>query len=555
MISAEPRLVEAGRGYTVTYKGKYLYSPRHPQKTAVRRSERIEIAPNTLIFVPSLGLGYGLVELLTKLPQHCHVLCVELDEKLFKLALDSGVNLPKSEKLTIIRIDRPQQAAAAVHPLGLWHFRRLLPLHLSGGYQLYRDKYRAVQQALEEEIHLFWQNKLTLVAMSRLWLKNLFTNLSLLPRAQDMAALGTAAPILVAGAGASLEKSMDSIMKIRDRLTVMAVDTSLPALVSAGIVPDLVFTMEAQIYNLEDFLPFHDPDLKILCDLTANPQTLRLFPRLYFYSSRFYPLSLFSRLERNGLLPTCLSPRGSVGVAAVEAALLLTRGPVLITGLDFSYPNKLTHARGTPTHLRLHSESSRTRPGTVMVFEALLKRPRLYLEDKAKNRILTDLVLQSYAAQLRRIVKTSDRVFDLGPTGLPLGAPSVRSVTELDRICAASQEGQREPPSQAGLRATEAASADVKNRLLAFCEQELQLLERAAQCIGEYSRWRAPEGGLPAELKETEYLFLSLAEADPQRLVSPNNLAAAAAAARLFSSTIEHTRGTLRSRTWPAAPR
>ena len=516
MTEAEPRLDDTGRGYTITYRGKALYSPRDPQGGAIRRVEKISLEPKTLVFIPSLGLGYGVPELLDKIPESCHILCIEVDERLFKLALSAGPALPKSNRLTIIRTTQPKQAAAVLHKLGLWRFRRLLPLHLSGGYQLYRREYRELQEALEEEIRLFWQNKLTLVAMSHLWLKNLFTNLRLLPEAGDISELSTGRPVLVTGAGPSLEKSLDWIARIRKQTILMAVDTSLPVLSEANLLPDWVFTLDAQIYTVLDFIPCRDPRIKLLCDLTSNPQSLRLFPELFFFSTRFHPLQLFDRLESTGLLPTPLQPRGSVGVSAVEAALLMTKGPVLFTGLDFSYPQGQPHARGAPSQRAMHLNCTRIRPCGMSAFETLLARPRLWIEGKSGKRLLSDLVLHSYARQLYRIVADSPRTFDLGPEGLPVGAQRIRSFSELERICS-----QGSKPRSGTRRAHDRKR--VAEQVRTFCEKEQALVSRFA----------------------VEYLLLSLPEADPEKVLTSQNLKTVEARARLFCSRLQRTRNEL----------
>jgi hypothetical protein len=504
--------------------------------------EKITFEPKTLVFIPSLGLGYGLSELLDKIPDSCHILCIEVDERLFKLALSAGDVLPKSNRLTIIRTAQPKQAAAVAQNLGLWRFRRLLPLHLSGGYRLYRREYRELQEILEEEIRLFWQNKLTLVAMADLWLKNLFTNLRLLPEAGDISDLSTDRPVLVTGAGPSLEKRLDWITRIRKQTILMAVDTSLPVLSEADLLPDWVFTLDAQIYTILDFISCRDPRIKLLCDLTSNPQSLRLFPELFFFSTRFHPLRLFDRLASTGLLPTLLHPRGSVGVSAVEAALLITKGPVLFTGLDFSYPQGQLHARGAPSQRAMHLKSTRIQPCGMSAFETLLARPRLWLEGKRGKRLLSDLVLHSYARQLYSTIAGSPRTFDLGQEGLPVGAQRINSLSELDRICIPSPPRGDRASSGDGTRRDQDRKRVVE-QVCSFCEKEQALLSQAVRDLSEPGGKEADR--LHPHVEAAEYLLLSLPEIDPQKVLASKNLKNVEARAGLFCSHLRRTRNEL----------
>ena len=531
MTEAEPRLVETGRGCTISYKGKTLYSPRDPIGAAVRRVEKIELQPGTLIFIPSLGLGYGLAELLEKLPASCHILCIEADELLFKLGITREKPLPKSSRLTIVRTVRPEQAAAIVQQLGPWRFRRVTALHLCGGYQLHRRTYRVALEAVEEEIRLFWQNKLTLAAMTELWLKNLFTNLRRLPAAGDIADLATNRPILVCGAGPSLEGSLEWIRRVRQEVILLAVDTALPVLGEAALVPDWVLTLDAQFYTLQDFIPARDSRITLLCDLTSNPLALRLFPELFFFSTRFHPLTLFDRLESSSLLPSALPPRGSVGVSAVEAALSLTTAAVLFTGLDFSYPRNQTHARSAPSHLSALRRCNRLQPCGTNIFKTLLVRPRLWLEDKGGGRVLTDLVLQSYARQLRTVNSDGARSFDLSAEGLPVGAERIDKLSRLIDLCA------QLPEAEAGK--TDPASRPGTDSIGRFCEKEEGLLSEVLRSIAETGRV------LPKDLAPVEYLRLSLPGAYPERALNPSDLSRIAAQAKMLSRCLQRTREAL----------
>jgi hypothetical protein len=545
MIQDEPRLEDTGRGFTVRYKGRYLYSTRDPLSGPRHRAAETPLQPGSLVFVPSVGLGYGLSELLGHLPERCHVLCVETDTALMALALSSGLPLPRSDRLSIVRLDTPGQAAAVLRSLGLWRFRRLVPLPLCRGRQLHQSAYRGIQAALEEEIRLYWQNKITLVEMSRLWLKNLFTNLALLPDAAGLDSQRVLEPILVTGAGPSLEQSIREIQRIRDRVRLLATDTSLPTLAASGIAPDWVCVLESQVHNLGDFVPAFCPSMRLLCDLTASPTVLRRFPKRTFFSSRFYPLELFSRLERFGLLPAALPPLGSVGVSAVQLALRLTRGPVLFAGLDFAFQPGKTHARGAPSHLARLISGGRFHPPGMGIFEALIRRPRLKLQGREGSPVVSDLVLRSYALQLQRLVEDAGRVYDLGGQGLPCGAAtfgSTAAVDELlDRWAAANQPGRvaAEQPT--------VPPAVHREAVRAFCLAEAAILRRTEDRLRELLTHPALPNGdatptpeeLPPWLKEVEYLVLPLPESDPAQILSSPVLPRILAGVRYFEELLD----------------
>ncbi len=528
MNQGEPRLVDTGRGFTILYRDRNLYSPADPLGGALQRAAAARPRARSLVFIPGVGLGYGLEELLRELPEASQLFCVETDSSLMALALRGTVPLPRDPRLTLLATDSPREAAAALRALGLHRFRRLQTVVLCGSYHLDRAGYEAIREALEEEIRLFWQNRLTLAHLSRLWLRNLFTNLASCPGACSRPEPSGARPVVVAGAGPSLDRCLPVLKRVRARVTLLAADTALPALAEAGCPPDWVFALEAQQANLEDFLPYRDPGLHLLCDLTSAPAVARLFPRKFYYCTRFHPLALFDRLAASGLLPPELPPLGSVGVAAVQAALGLTSGPVLLAGLDFAYPGGRTHARGTPAYRRTLCSCCRLRPPGLLEYEALLARPLLDLPSVSGKPVRSDLVLRSYALQLFRIAEGTGRVYDLGGLGLPAGATPLDSARELDALLARRATGPASvPPAFQPSRAA----------IEAFLRAELELLLRAeealASALAAARQGEPPAGaGLAKAVREVEYVQLPVPEADPQRLAAPGNLALAAVHAR-----------------------
>jgi hypothetical protein len=354
---------------------------------------------------------------------------------------------------------------------------------------------------------------------------------------------------VVTGAGPSLERSLEEIRHIRERVRVLASDTSLPTLVASGIRPDYVCVLESQLHNLWDFVPTFDPSLYLLCDLTSAPVVLRRFPNRAFYTSRFHPLRLFGRLEQHGLLPTPLPPLGSVGVSAVQLAMHLTSGPVVLAGMDFAYRPGQTHARGTAPHLGALMHGHRLHPLVMDGFEAISGRRLLRLPGRGEEEVISDLVLRSYSFQLQRLVEQAGRVYDLGAHGLPCGAAGLGSRQELERLL-------RDQAREVGQRGRERSSAPARVRndeqVRRFYGEEAGLLRHAEVRLRELIASGAalprdagtpargtPSPTVPEWLEEVAYLMLPLPESDPARLLSRPALGRVLCGARYFAELLE----------------
>jgi hypothetical protein len=449
MIEEKPRLEAASNGYQVHYRGRRLYAAHDPRGGAARRAAAAEIQPQTLVIVASPLLGYGLRELLDICPPDAVVLAVELDPALAALPLETA---PTDDRLLWARapssaeLERILERALSRRP------RRTRLLSMSGGFGLQPDDYRSLAGKLDDEIRIFWQNAMTRMRMGRLWIRNLFRNLTLMPASTPLENLGTNLPIIVVGAGPSLDEQAAELLRDgttgRERVRILAVDTAVAPLAARGITPDFILAVESQQANATDFLSPLDargsfeeqaeiaqqsegPEIArphLICDITAYPGVLHRadVAGLTFVSSRFAPTALLERLSVSGLLPPEVPPLGSVGVLGVHLAAHLTTNAVYFTGLDFSYDLERTHARGAP--MQALSLARRTRLDPSPFFGMALARPLLTIDGKDGRPVRSDTVLLSYAEQLRSTVSRlpEGSVYDLSPDrGLPNGAPAI----------------------------------------------------------------------------------------------------------------------------------
>jgi hypothetical protein len=494
MSAEDPLLLRTDTGPTLHWRGVAFYPSGDPIEYARRKTRVFSPAPRSLILVPSIGLGHGLADLLARIPGTCAILCVEAFQEIMGIAMAQA--LPRDPRLTIIRTADPDVVAETLRRMGTGRFRRVVTVPLCAGYRLAPDLYERFRHRLEQEIMRHWRNRITLIAMGSLQVRTLLSNLPLLGGAMDFSALSSSLPAIVAAAGPSLEEALPSLERLRGRFLLIAVDTALPSLLASGIVPDVIVALEAQLANLQDFIPFRSGIPVLACDIVSHPTVARLFPgRLAFFSSTFAPLRLLDRLESAGLRPTAIPPLGSVGVAAVHAALRITRGDVYLTGLDFSFPDGRTHVRGSPYHLGMIAGARRFAPMGQAGFQALMGRPLLRVPDKNGKPVATDHVLHSYRDGLEQEARAGGlRVRDCGAVGLPLGVPRIVLEEMEERI------GAGPAAAQGGLE-IDPGRGFAAERLPGFLAAEMELLGRAIS-LGTAPR-QGEAGGLLADIDYT----------------------------------------------------
>jgi len=514
MSQPQPSLLQTDDGYQVIFQNRTLYSPRSPAASADRRARAASLAPGTLVFLPSPLLGYGIDTLLKRLPKSSHLLMVELEPALALLSKrHMSSDIRDDENVSFVCGEEELHEWMNTHKLGF--YRRCTLVTVTGGFSLHAGRYREIATAFERDIRLFWQNKMTLIHMGRLYLRNLISNLASVPEARDIGELSVRGPIVVAGAGASLEETIPLIKARRSQLFVLAVDTAWPVLELRGVSPDAVVVLEPQSGNVSDLVgvPVKRPIL--LCDVSAHPAHITHIPmsNIYFFSSQFADLRWLKRLRQRGVLPSDIPPLGSVGVAAAYIARRITAGPVILAGLDFSYVPGKTHATGAPAHTFQLSSMDRFHPDTL--WEPSMARKRIKRAGKKGQTVETDIVLATYAEQLGSFVNDQGMWYDLSESGLPTGAKLVGDLPGLDQVLASAGSAASRHGNQPRFSPRRLPDVSTIREVVKF---EIARLERIEPLFRRRNT-SAGEQELLSLLRETDYLYVDFPDPPPL----PNN--------------------------------
>jgi hypothetical protein len=234
-------------------------------------------------------------------------------------------------------------------------FRRVVRFNLSEGFRLHEQYYNELETKLRAEITREWSNAATMTKLGRRYALNFMRNLGLLDKLPSLADwLPPPSPMTVLGAGPSLDSFVDKGEPL------ICVDTALPVLAARGIRADLAVALEAQHWNLRDFIGCRAVPRALAMDMSALPATAKAVDcPVYLFWTPWTRLRFFDRLKATGLLPLELPPLGNVGITAYALARRLFSGDVQTAGLDFSFTSDQYHCRGSPGHIELLRSTNR----------------------------------------------------------------------------------------------------------------------------------------------------------------------------------------------------
>jgi hypothetical protein len=204
-------------------------------------------------------------------------------------------------------------------------------------------------------------NARTVKGFGKRWFKNVFKNLKLLQ--QILEPSPTSIPMVIAGAGPSLEETIPLIREWKQRKTlgVLAAASSVEALAAGGIRPDLIISTDGGGWaaaHLRGALREKPPALTVTLN-AALPSQCGELPILILSDGSVWQNLL---LKSMAIPFVPLPPRGTVTASALELALVLTHGEIFITGTDLSHRDLRTHARPYGFNRLLELRASRFQP-------------------------------------------------------------------------------------------------------------------------------------------------------------------------------------------------
>ena len=437
----KPCFVQTSQGFSVSYNNQLLYSKYNPSKVIIQTIKNLQILPGTIFLCISPVLGYGLEELLSKIPEDCLVFLIEADSALLDFA-KSSINCEKyQQKIQFVMPDDLKNLPLMIYDLARsGKYKRVKRIDFSAGVKFFSNFYDELTLACINSIMTYWKNRVTLTKFGRRYSYNFFSNLSVLSQTVPISNYfqKISKPVLIFGAGQSIDLFLQTNSLNFQDFFIICVDTALQPLLARKIIPDAVFIEEAQSVILKAFIGFTD-NLKtqIFAGLSSNPYLKNFVSpsKISFFTTEFTKANFLSRFSQFSFLPPLNNPFGSVGLTAVYYALKFRADesvPIFICGLDFSYSKGFTHAKNTlayTTRILNHN-----RLCCIENFNACFGQNIIEITDKKGKTFYTSIVLKSYADLFITLFSGIKNIFDIGECGIQLNLPCI-NISEMHKLC------------------------------------------------------------------------------------------------------------------------
>ncbi len=399
---------------TATLNGKYIHSKYNPSAEADKNPAIAK--ESSIAVILGFGLGYTVETWIRKNPGKS-LLVIEHHPFFLTSAMKRDLSFLEESNVHIIKSAEVEDFFTFFKKQKINDLSEIVLIETHGAVNASQNFYLNIKASFNKALRAYFTDIFTELEFERLWFKNIILNTGNLDRAQAFKSLlnkFTGKNAILAGAGPSLVKNLDLIKSMYPHSIIFAVDTAVKTLLSAGITPDIIIAQDGQFHNLKDFFGVEIKDSILLCDITVHPHIPKMnFKNVFFFETadfkyeneKYYvlshPLILWIK-QCIGELGVTRSG-GNVTTTSLELINLMGIKNLIFAGCDYGYPDKLFYAANTPLYETFALRMNRLNTLEKSFFEILKKRKLIKAKNYNDEPILTDIILDKYAAWTEKL--------------------------------------------------------------------------------------------------------------------------------------------------------
>ena len=438
-------IVSAKDGSVSAYEGGALlhsaYNPKREAEQAVANSDFDEC--RAAVFF-GFGLGYAVEAYASRFPDRA-IIIVEPDAARFfaALALIDWTAVFASKECIAALACPPHTVVSFIEKYGVSRCAFFSVPSQTAHASDYFDTLRTLVERNRRKDDI---NAATLERFAKRWLKNSCKNLNnyaLMRGVSAYAGNARGIPFTIVAAGPSLESTLSYLPEIKKRSVVVCVDTTLRACLRAGVEPDFIVIGDPQYYAYRHIAGLTSKSSVLIAEIAVYPSVFSFPCRSFALSSSLFPIGKWfeRRLGEKG----DLGAGGSVASAAWNFAYATGAAEIYCCGLDFAFPEKKTHIRGSVFEEGVHEAAIRTLPAETQNLPLLFSAGAENGCDYDGKSVPTDSRMKMFAWWFEsRIASCPDvKTYTLSRSGIAIPGiepADVRSFLEKPDITARKNE-------------------------------------------------------------------------------------------------------------------
>ncbi|MGI5107803.1 motility associated factor glycosyltransferase family protein [Treponema socranskii] len=355
-------IVSAKDGSVSAYEnGVLLHSAYNPKREAEQTVANSDFEGCRAAVFFGFGLGYAVEAYALRFPDRA-IIVVEPDADRFfaSLALTDWSAFFACKDCTAALACPPHTVVSFIENYGVSRCAFFSVLSQTSHASHYFNTLRTLVERNRRKDDI---NAATLERFAKRWLKNSCKNLSNYASMRGVSAYSGGArgiPFTIVAAGPSLESVLPHLSEIKKRSIVVCVDTALRACLRAGVEPDFIVVGDPQYYAYRHIAGLTSKSSVLVAEVAVYPSVFSFPCRRFALSSSLFPIGKW--FERRIGEKGDLGAGGSVASAAWNFAYATGAREIYCCGLDFAFPEKKTHIKGSLFEEGTHKASMRTFP-------------------------------------------------------------------------------------------------------------------------------------------------------------------------------------------------
>ncbi len=371
-------------------------------------------------FVDGFGLGYHVQELFSRLSGDAFIVAAESNVALLRSALGlmDYSKMLESDRLVILTTADRGEIFKKLEPRG-----NLLMMGVVFTRPLQRTnaEYYSRIHSLVGDFAAYMRSSLaTMLGNSVLTCKNILHNLPMYVSTPSISILRNRfyrCPAVVVSAGPSLRKNIHVLKSVRDRVVVIAVQTTLKPLLAAGIRPDFVTSLDYHKASLRFFEGLTEAELGEV-HLVAEPKAN--WDVIDYYAGKG-PMSILGNDFADKVLTEGAFPhdRLNAGTTVAHLAFYLAEyigaDPIVFVGQDLAFTNNVYYSPGNALHALWKPELNRFFTIEMKEWERIARHKNILrkVKDYEGNDLYADEQMFTYLQQFEKdFAHCSSRVID-----------------------------------------------------------------------------------------------------------------------------------------------
>lgn len=428
----------------------WLHSRHDPMDEARRLIASTEVGGKVCFAVHGTGLGYPLVELISRVPADAMILLFEPSMPVLRRMLECVdlAKVIKSRRLTFVTsAEKAALFTAIANRTVLLSMGMASVSHPPSQRMVGAGAFHEACRGHMTDLASFSRTSLnTVVLNGRRTAENIVRNLRRYAHSAGATATGglaalsgayAGAPAIVVSAGPSLRKNKHLLPAAKGRAVIIAVQTALKPLLDIGVEPDFVTSLDyhdisARFFeNLPKSLGTH-----LVAEPKATRRVLDLHPGPVSFVANDYADSLLRGVPNK-------IPKLPAGATVAHLAFYLARflgcDPIMFVGQDLGFSDGLAYLPGTAYDEVWRPEYSRFCSAEMKQWEQIVReRPILRrIPDVRGMPMYTEERLFTYLQQFERdFADSPQKIFDCTEGGaLKKGAAPMALAEALERFC------------------------------------------------------------------------------------------------------------------------